>query len=226
MTQQLETSLSPLIESQFPSYYQEHGPILIEFIKQYFVWLETKGEVNYYSRQHLTNRDIDTTFDEFLLHFKNKFIKNIQLDTVSSTRAMVKASLPFYRSKGSDLSFDLFFKLVFGTPASIYHPGDDVFSLSSGDWHKDTYLEVSPMETNRQFVGQEIIGVTSGAVAFVDRIVRRTIKKRFCEIFYISAIEGYFITGELIYSKTGKVGLLPYNVPGNSLGYAFTLAGF
>jgi len=57
---------------------------------------------------------------------------------------------------------------------------------------------LSPSETNVQFLGQEIVGVTSGATAFVDRIIRRIIDGRILDVMYISAISGLFKFGELI----------------------------
>lgn len=194
----IEPAIDALIQSMFPDFYNNNGQLFIEFCREYFAWLETTGQAVYYARSHIQNKDIDLTIDQFLLHFKKKFTPNVIYNTHSNVQDMVKQSLPFYRSKGTDLSFNLFFSLVYGTPANVFHPGDYVFSLSSGDYHKDIYLELSPSETNVQFLGQEIIGVTSGATAFVDRIIRRIIDGRILDVMYISAISGLFKFGELI----------------------------
>jgi hypothetical protein len=194
----IEPAIDNLIASMFPSFYEEEGQVFIEFVKEYFSWLETTGQAVYYARGHIQNKDVDLTIDQFLLHFKKKFTPNVIYNTHSDVQDMVKQSLPFYRSKGTDLSFTLFFNLVYGSPATVFHPGDYVFSLSSGDYHKDVYLEISPAETNSQFLGQEIVGVTSGAIAFVDRIIRRIINGRIVDVMYISAISGLFQFGELI----------------------------
>lgn len=195
----IEPVISNLIESMFPSFYQDNqGEMFMEFVTEYFAWLEQPGNPVYYARRHIQNHDIDQAAEQFYIHFKNKFTPDIIYNSESSIPDMVKHSLEFYRSKGTDLSFGMFFSLVYGVSATIYHPGDNVFTLSSGDWHKDQYIELSPAETNSQFIGQEIIGVNSGATAFVDRLVRRIIGSRIVDIIYISAISGTFQFGELI----------------------------
>jgi len=195
----IEPVISNLIQSMFPSFYSDNdGQMFMTFVQSYFEWLEQPGNPVYYARRHIQNHDIDLAAEQFLIHFKNKFTPDIIYNSESSIPDMVKHSLEFYRSKGADLSFNLFFSLVYGVPATIKHPGDYVFTLSSGNWHKDIYLELTPSETNNQFIGQEILGVNSGATAFVDRLVRRIIGSRIVDVVYISAINGTFHFGELI----------------------------
>jgi len=202
---QIEKTVSNLITSHFPYFIQEEGPVFVEFVKQYYEWMEqysTSGVGNplYYSRNFLDNKDIDTTVDSFVVYFKEKYLKNIQFNTAASTRKMVKHSLDLYRSKGTKRAIDLLFKVVFDTPADVYLPGDDMFKLSSGDWYEQTYLEVSSSPTNIFFVGKQITGLQSGTTAFVEKLTRKKIKNVFIEVFTISlTIQGsHFITGELI----------------------------
>lgn len=194
----VDDKISLIDKSWWPTYFQDNSPTLLAFIKIYYEYLEQPENCLWYARQHVQNRDVDKTIDEFLIHFKAKYIPDIQLQTVLETREMVKNSLPFYRSRGTDLSFDLFFRSVFGVNANVYHPWDDVFMLSSGKWNINTYLEISPLSNNFPYIGQEIFGFQSGAVAFVDRYVRRIINSKMIDVYYISAITGTFVAGEQI----------------------------
>ena len=72
----VEKLISPLISSQFPSFYQEEGPQFIAFVKAYYEWLESEGQAIAQSRNLFEYRDIDTTLDEFILYFKEKYLKN------------------------------------------------------------------------------------------------------------------------------------------------------
>lgn len=184
--------ISDIIETSFPDYYKENGPVLIQFVKAYFEWLEQDNHLLDYVKNHLSNRDVDETIDQFLIHFKSKFVPSIQFQTESSTREMIKNALPFYRSRGTDLAFEMFFRSIFGVEAEIYYPYVEVFSTSSGIWKKDNYLEVVHKTTNKQYVGKQILGLRSQAKAFVDRVVTRIINGRILDVFYISAIEGNF----------------------------------
>jgi hypothetical protein len=194
----IEKNISNFIETQFPAIYREEGPVFVEFVKKYYEWLESSNNALYHSRRILDYKDIDETVDDFVLKFKQKYLSDIQFDTVSQTRQLIKHSLDLYRSKGTDRSVDLFFRAVFGKSAEIYYPGEDIFRLSDGKWVKPKYLEVTPSDYNVQFVGKQIQGVNTGATAFVERYIRRKVKKKYINVLYISAINGEFETGELV----------------------------
>ena len=137
----VEKLISPLIENQFPSFYREEGTQFIAFVKAYYEWLETSGNVLDRARNLPNYRDIDTTLDEFIVHFKEKYLKNIQFDTATNKKLLVKNSLDLYRSKGTERSIDLFFKLVYGTSAEVIYPSDNILRLSDGVFEKPEYLE-------------------------------------------------------------------------------------
>jgi hypothetical protein len=107
-----EKQISSLIANQFPSLYAEEGPFLIEFLKAYYEWMELVGKPVYESRTLLNYRDVDETVDEFLIHFKKKFLADIQFETTTNKRLFIKNALDFYRSKGTERSVELLFKLV------------------------------------------------------------------------------------------------------------------
>ena len=154
-----------------------------------------------YLREFYDDIDVDTTAEEFLVYFKEKYLKGIQFDTNVDQRRVIKHALDIYRSKGTPRSVDLLFKLAFGVGARLYYPGDDLLRASDGQWVKPTYLEVSLREENARLVNRQIFGYTSGATAFVEAVVRRNVKNRLVDILYISAINGNFQTGELINSS-------------------------
>lgn len=201
----IEKKISPFIAQQFPSLYNEEGQTFIAFVKAYYEWLEqadtpsgnTFGHI-YQARSLPAYRDIDTTVDEFIVQFKEKYLKNIQFDTATNKRLLVKNSLDLYRSKGTERSMDLFFKLVYGTQAEIRYPAEKIFRASDGIWEKPQYLEITASKYNVDYVGKEIIGARSGARAFVERFIRRKTQRGYVNILYISDIRGVFINNEVI----------------------------
>lgn len=194
----IEKNISQYIEKQFPAFYQDEGPQFIAFVKAYYEWLEQPDNVAYKARHLLEYRDIDTTLDEFILYFKEKYLKNIQFDTATNKKLLVKHSLDLYRSKGTERSIDLFFKLVFGTSAEVQYPGERIFKLSDGVWELPKYLEVTYNKFNLNYVGRQIIGSASGATAFVERYIRRRAGYGYVNLLYISNQVGTFTRGEVI----------------------------
>ncbi len=154
----------------------------------------------FYSRNLSNIRDIDTTLDLFVVRFKEKYLKNIEFDTQTNKRLLVKNSLDLYRSKGTSRSIDLFFRLIYGVQSTVYYPGDDLFRLSDAEWFKPQYIEINSTSVDRAItlVGKQITGVNSGATAFVERYVKKKVNAGFVHAFYISNVRGEFEVNERV----------------------------
>ena len=152
----------------------------------------------FYSRNLSNIRDIDTTLDLFVVRFKEKYLKNIEFDTQTNKKLLVKNSLDLYRSKGTSRSIDLFFRLIYGVQSTVYYPGDDLFRLSDAEWFKPQYIEINSTSVDRAItlVGKQITGVNSGATAFVERYVKKKVNAGFVHAFYISNARGNFEVNE------------------------------
>lgn len=194
----IEDYISPLIESQFPSFYQEEGPLFILFAKEYFKWLESNDKALYYSRNLLEYRDLDKTIDSFLVHFKEKYLSGVDFTSESSKRTLIKAALDLFRSKGSERSMDLLFKLAYGAKVEVYTPGDDILKLSDGTWVVPKYLELSRSSRTLDMVGRQVTGSKSGATAFIEYVITRNINDKIIDIAYLSNLVGDFSTGDII----------------------------
>lgn len=194
----IEDYISPLVESQFPAFYQEEGPLFILFAKEYFKWMESTDNALYYSRNLLEYKDIDKTIDDFLVHFKEKYLAGIDFTSASSKRVLIKAALDLFRSKGSERSIDLLFKLAYGTKIEVYTPGEDILKLSDGTWVVPKYLELSRTPRTLNMVGKQVTGSKSGATAFVEYVITRNINEKIIDIVYLSNLVGDFETGDII----------------------------
>lgn len=194
----IEQIISPLIESQFPEFYKEEGPLFIEFCKAYFEWLEQSENTIGKSRSLFEIGDIDTTLDEYIIHFKSKYLSLFNFDTVTDKRFIIKHAQDLYRSKGSERSVELFFRLVYGVDADIYFPSKDIFRLSDNEWVKRQYIEVTHNDDTGLLIGQVVEGTRSGAIGFVEDYVRTITDYKPINTLYLTDINGKFIPGEFI----------------------------
>lgn len=205
----VEKYISPLVKSQFPDFYQEQGPLFVLFCEEYFRWLEGNENASYtgalidgnpiYHARRLTEyKDIDKTVDEFLVYFKEKYLKNVDVKSNVSKKRLVKASHDLFASKGSERSLDLFFKLVYGTKVEIYYPGEDIFKASDGTWVSPVYLELSQSPRSLNFPGRQIVGSVSGATALVEYIITRNINGKIIDVAFLTSVNGTFVTGEQV----------------------------
>jgi hypothetical protein len=196
---QTQQTISNLIKSQFPAFYNDEGPVLIAFMNAYYEWMEQTGNPVNQSRNLFAYSDIDQTLDQFVVYFSNTYLKGIQFDTLSNKRLTVKRILDLYKAKGNIRALKLLFQLVFKEDIEVYLPAGDILKPSDGVWTVPQYLEVSHSSRNMDFVGKQFKGVASGATAFCDRIVRRAVKGNYVDVFFITNVsDKKFQTGELL----------------------------
>lgn len=204
---QIEEIIFPLVKTHFPDFYQDEGPRFVDFVQQYYRWMSSDGEALYGSRNLLDYRNIDTTSEEFVKYFKNKYFTGIPISAEANTRFLIKHAGDFYKAKGTERGVQLVIQGLFNEESTVYFPGNDLFKTSDGTWVKPVYLELSVSERTSSFVGKEIIGSQSEAKAFLESLVTRRISGKYIQVAYLSNVRGEFTTGELI-TSTGDTNLV------------------
>jgi len=195
---QIEDNISLLVQNHFPDFYKEDGQVFVEFVKEYYNWAQESNNHLFFSRNLLEYRDIDSTIDEFLVHYKNKYLADAPV-FYDKTRSNVKHSLDFYRSKGTERGTKLVFQEVWGlSDVEIYFPGKDLLKASDGEWYVPVYLEVDLSEKTKTFIGKQIYGSVSGATAFVEGVGRKAVKGKHFDVLFLTGKKGNFVLGDLI----------------------------
>ena len=86
-------------------------------------------------------------------------------------RQLAKMIKDYGLHKGTDLSMEFLFRLIFGEEADIYYPKDFMLRTSDGRWEEPNVTFVRNIKPNgfvlEDFVGKRIRGTTSGVEAIV-----------------------------------------------------------
>lgn len=193
------------IERQFPAIYREQGQELVDFVKQYYKFLESNSNQSLYSGRRLFDyRDIDSTLDNMLIFFKNKYLADLPFDN-DTVRIVLKNILGLYRRKGTAGGAELFFRLFYNESIKIYYPARDIFKPSDSEWKTGSYLQLVPNAgiftstklteqfTYNDIVNRTIIGEASRARATVDKINFIILNNSFTPIIFINDVTGNFI---------------------------------
>lgn len=178
------------------------SPIINSSGEETYIVEQSNVNPLYHSRNLFKYRDIDSTIDQFILQFKEKYLKNIQFNIATNKQLLVKNALSLYRAKGTERATDLFFRLVYNIDADVYYPGDDIFRASDGDWYVPKYIEITQTSRSIDYVGKTITGMSSGATAFVEKFIKRKAETGYTHVFYINNISGTFEKGEAL--KTSR----------------------
>jgi hypothetical protein len=138
---------SLLVNRQVPEFIREEHPLFISFLEAYYEFLENKqdGENN-----DLTNRaknlrdlsDVDVSIDDFEDAFFNMYASLMPRDVAVDKTTLIKHVLPLYLSKGSEKSFKLLFRMMFGSELNVTYPRSEVLRASDGKWVIEKYVKV------------------------------------------------------------------------------------
>jgi hypothetical protein len=171
------------------------------FLDAYYEFLEQQGQSLALSRELMPGViDVDYTSAQFLEHFKLNFLDSFPGEFKAGTERTIKSILDFYNLKGSPKAVELMFQLLYNEAATVAYPIDQVMRPSNANYHRPKYIEVyAPSLTKLIGLdGQEIVGGSTGAKAFVESVVTKLINNVKVHVIYLSNVRGEFTRGEIL----------------------------
>ena len=124
------TQLSSVVSRQIPEFIREDYPTFVAFVEAYYEYLQEQGV------DLSTARDIDKTLDEFIVEFKKELAHNLPQIT-GDERFLLTHIKDQYLSKGSEASYKLLFRLLFGKKVELTYPGTQMLRASDGRWNQE-----------------------------------------------------------------------------------------
>ena len=179
-------------------YIRGQYPGVLDFIKAYWEWMETTGQPLERILILKDQRDIDKSLDDFVYYFQREFLRNIPKTIAADKRKLAKHIKDFYRARGSEKSYRLLFRILYGTEVEFYYPKEDMLRLSAGKWTVDTVIRTTTVNDTLSFVGRQIVGQSSGAIANVENVVQFLNGGDTVSEIYLSGLKGEFSIGETV----------------------------
>jgi hypothetical protein len=143
-----DNKVSLLINRQVPEFVREEYPVFISFLEAYYEFLENKqgtqkNDLITKSKELRYISDVDSSIEEFEEQFLNSYATFLPKDTVIDKALLIKNILPLYLSKGSEKSFKLLYRFLFGQELEVTYPKNNVLRASDGKWEIENTLKVS-----------------------------------------------------------------------------------
>lgn len=156
---------SAVVSRQLPEFVREDYPTFVAFVEAYYEYLQAQG-VDFNKI-----RDIDTTIEDFIDQFKKELAHNAP-NAISDERFILQKIKDYYLSKGSEASYNLFFRLLFGKTADIVFPGQQLLKASDGVWNQETSIFVRIIFGDPDSIVGREVNIQSGNLTFrvlIDR---------------------------------------------------------
>ena len=217
--------ISVRVESQLPDFVKEDHTTFIAFLEAYYEYLEQTGKPYEVIGDLRNYFNIDKTVDSFLKYFKTQFAQDVpEAVFVNANRPQVIKKLrDFYRSKGSEKSFQFLFRLLFKEEIEFYYPSVDMLRVSDGRYTSDQIIRVIDTTGTggvNNLIGKMIVGSISGATATVELILSEQLGAFEVSTIYLSSAVGKFVTSETITD-----GVNTFTLGGMITGYNITTPG-
>jgi hypothetical protein len=208
------TDLDLVVAKHLPEYIREDYPTFVAFVEAYYSYLKNQNV------DFTQIRDIDDTLQEFISQFKKELAHNFPVDS-QNERFLLQRIKDQYLAKGSEASYKLLFRLLFGKNVELSYPGRSMLRASDGRWNQEVSVFVQVEYGNPNEVVGKIVDIqTSNRVlnVLVDKkqdIVGESaaiaaLGGNVYELFLDRKTAGDFAPGNIIrYKDTFKAIILP-----------------
>ena len=142
-TSRIKNKISAIVSSQLPEFVRNENPIFVSFIEAYYKFVEQDKNSQEIIQNLLLYNDIDSTTEDFIKYFLSNYASILPENIIANKKLAIKRIKDIYESKGSPLSFQLFFRIVFNQEIRVNFPYENVLIPSGGNFLQRRSLRVS-----------------------------------------------------------------------------------
>ena len=223
----LHERISVKIQGQLPRFVKEDHETFVSFMEAYYEYMEQLGKPYEIIGNLTSYANVDKTVDMFLQYFKKQFGEDVPEAVFANANKpfVLKHLRDFYRTKGSEKSFQFLFRLLYKDEIRIDTPAANILRSSDGKF--DSSYVIRTMDISNDYFkleGKRVKGLTSGATAIIEVVIVEILGSFCVSTMFLSEVFGEFVSGEIvtddIYSfSIGNI-IIDYNVTNPGTGYS------
>jgi hypothetical protein len=186
-TTRIKDKVSQLVNSQLPEFIRSDYTTFVAFLEYYYQFLEQDQgalELVQNARQY---SDIDQTTDAFVNYFLTNYAKDLPVSLLVDKSLLIKRIKGLYAAKGSSMSIETLFKVLYDTTASTRHPYESVLRPSDGRWNLRSSIRVLKTYGSVSDIVDRFITITKNNIKYTAEILRvKNLSTDLYEIFFYS----------------------------------------
>ena len=225
-TTRISEKVSELVNSQLPEFIRSDYTTFVAFLEYYYKFLEQDQgalELVQNARQY---SDIDKTTSSFVNYFLTNYANDLPVSLLVNKSLLIKKIEGLYKAKGSALSIETLFRVLYDTVATTSHPYDFVLRPSDGKWSFRTSIRVlltSGSVTNLQ---DRFLNLVKNNIAYTVEIVRvKSLATNLYEIFYKSLVDVPFEIDDDVFVSTSAGTIFTGIVKPTTTSYQISFGG-
>lgn len=170
-SQQISKRISSIVKYNLPEFIRSDYQLFAYFIESYYKFLEQDYNSQEIIQNTLTYSDIDKTTSTFVYYFLQNYAKDLPLEVLGNKKLLIKRISDLYTAKGSSLSFDLLFRVLYNTTVEIQYPYENVLKASDGNWIQKTSIAVQVISGTRDLIANRFLSYTYNGALFETPIL-------------------------------------------------------
>lgn len=199
------TTQANTVNSLVPMHLREGAENFINFLEDYYSYLNTDGLPSQEINNIVTEQDIDRTSSQYLDLIQREIAKNIPRAAAFDRISLYKKIVKYYLTKGSEDSIINFFKIFYDDVISIQYPRERLFKLSSGDWDGLNYRDTKGFASNTDVIQdsyfwQDFSYVINSSVSVLEW------KNEFNDLVHPAGFKFFAVLSLLIARRTNWIG--------------------
>ena len=206
-TTRIQNKVSELVNSQLPEFIRTDYTTFVAFLEYYYKFLEQdQGALELVQNARQYN-DIDQTADSFVNYFLTNYAKDLPHSLQVNKPLLIKRIRDLYAAKGSTLSIETLFRVLYDTAATTRHPYDFVLRPSDGKWSLRSSIRVLKTYGSTNDIKDRFLTFTKNNIKYSVEVVRiKNLSTDLYEIFYKSRVSVPFeINDDVVVSDSTDV---------------------
>ena len=225
-TTRINEKISELVNSQLPEYIRSDYTTFVAFLEYYYKFLEQDQgalELVQNARQY---SDIDKTTSSFVNYFLANYANDLPISLQVNKSLLIKKIEGLYKAKGSTLSIETLFKVLYDTVATTSHPYDFVLRPSDGKWSFRTSIRVLLTSGSVVNLQDRFLNLVKNNIAYTAEIVRvKSLATNLYEIFYKSSVNVPFEIGDAVFVNSSSGTIFTGTVKPTTTSYQVSFGG-
>jgi hypothetical protein len=225
-TSRIKDKISELVKSQLPEFIRTDYTTFVAFLEYYYKFLEQDQgalELVQNARQY---SDIDQTTESFVNYFLTNYAKDLPYSLTVDRPLLIKRISDLYTAKGSSLSIETLFKVLYNTSATTKHPYDFVLRPSDGKWDLRTSIRVQRTSGSATDIKDRFLVLRKNNIDYAVEIVRvKPLAVDLFEIFYKTKIDVPFDLEDNVTVSDSSEVIFTGTIKPTTTGFSITQGG-
>jgi hypothetical protein len=169
--ERIEKRISSMVSKHIPEFLKDQNPLFLLFLKYYYQYLEQDFHAQEIIQNLSSYGDIDRTVPSFVNYFIQNYGKKLPASSLVDKKFLLKRLNDLYESKGSVLSFQTLFRILYDDQITVEFPYENVLRPSDGEYVSRFCVGVETLSGNPNNISNRYLTYTYKGAKFDTPII-------------------------------------------------------